>query len=366
MQKIIFGITGLTLGGAERVLVDIANELSSKFDITIFTIYAKGEFEKELSKNIKLINLKDKSYNELSSFQKIAMSLRLMINKRSIYKKYIDNGYNTEIAFLEGPITRLFSVKNSNVKKIAWVHNDINKVFGQGFKSKVKKIFDKKCYSIYNDIVFVSNDNKEQFEETYSLNNNKYVIPNYISIKRVLQKSEDSFDNVFKNEEINFLTVARLTEQKAIDRLIRVHSKLIDDGYKHKFYCIGDGPERNNLEELIKKYNVEKSFVLLGKKDNPYPYMKNCDVFALVSNYEGFPMTILEARILNKQILITDTAAREAVEGYSKSYITENSENGVYEGIKNVIKIVSSNDNKHKDDVYNNNDIIEKIEKLVK
>ena len=159
MQKIIFGITGLTLGGAERVLVDIANELSSKFDITIFTIYAKGEFEKELSKNIKLINLKDKSYNELSSFQKIAMSLRLMINKRSIYKKYIDNGYNTEIAFLEGPITRLFSVKNSNVKKIAWVHNDINKVFGQGFKSKVKKIFDKKCYSIYNDIVFVSNDN---------------------------------------------------------------------------------------------------------------------------------------------------------------------------------------------------------------
>ena len=94
--------------------------------------------------------------------------------------------------------------------------------------------------------------------------------------------------------------------------------------------------------------------------------MKNCDVFALVSNYEGFPMTILEARILNKQILITDTAARETVEGYSKSYITENSENGVYEGIKNVIKIVSSNDNKHKDDVYNNNDIIEKIEKLVK
>lgn len=366
MQKIIFGITGLTLGGAERVLVDIANELSSKFDITIFTIYAKGEFEKELSKDINLISLTDKSYDELSRVQKIAMSLKLIINKKTIYNKYINNGYKTEIAFLEGPITRLFSVKNSKVKKIAWVHNDINKVFGKGVKSKVKKVFDRKCYSRYNDIVFVSNDNKEQFEETYKLNNNKHVISNYISVNRVIKKSEDIVGNVFKNEAINFLTVARLTEQKGIDRLIKVHSKLIDDGYNHNFFCIGDGPERDKLKELIKKYNVEKSFVLLGKKDNPYPYMKKCDVFALLSYYEGYPMTILEAKILNKQILLTDTAAREAVEGYNKSYVTENSENGVYEGIRNTIKILTSNDNMPKDELYNNNDLIEKIEKLVK
>lgn len=366
MQRIIFGITGLTLGGAERVLVDIANELSSDFDITIFTLYGKGEFEKELSENVKLIKYQDKSFNELSKFKRMMISLKLMFNKKALYKKYIDNGYDTEVAFLEGPITRLFSVKNSKVKKIAWVHNDINQVFGQGFKAKLKKRLDKKCYAQYSDIVFVSNDNKEEFEETYNLNNNKHVIQNYISIKRVLEKAEAPYGNVFKTGEVNFLTVARLTEQKAIDRLIKVHTKLIENGYKHRFFCIGDGPERANLEDLIRVNNVGSTFILLGKKDNPYPYIKNCDVFALLSNYEGFPMTILEAKILNKPILITDTAAREAVEGYNKSYITENSEEGVYEGIKNSIRMLSMDGNINTQGIYNNYDIIKQIEKLVK
>lgn len=366
MQRIIFGITGLTLGGAERVLVDIANELSSDLDITIFTLYGKGEFEKELSENVKLISYQNTAFNELSKLKKIMISIKLMFDKKSLYKKYIDKGYDTEIAFLEGPITRLFSVKNDNVKKIAWVHNDINQVFGQGFKAKLKKSLDKKSYSKYSDIVFVSKDNKEVFEETYDLKNNKHVIQNYISIKRVLEKAEVPFENVFKAGEINFLTVARLTEQKAVDRLIKAHARLISNGYNHRFFCIGDGPERNNLEVLIKVNNVEETFILLGKKDNPYPYIKNCDVFALLSNYEGFPMTILEAKILNKPILITDTAAREAVEGYNKSYITANSEDGVYEGIKNSIKMLSIDGNVNTQGIYNNYDIIKQIEKLVK
>lgn len=366
MKKIIFGITSLTLGGAERVLVDIANELSSNYDITIFTLYGKGEFEKELSNNVKLVNMINKSYDELSKFQKIMVSLKLMINKKSIYNKYINKGYSTEIAFLEGPITRLFSVENKNINKIAWVHNDIGQVFGSGIKAKIKRSLDKKCYSKYNNIVFVSNDNKEQFEDVYNLNNNKLVINNYISEKRVLEKSEDKIYNIFEEGQTNFLTVARLVKQKAIDRLIKVHSKLIDEGYNHKFYVIGDGPERENLMDLIKKYNVENTFKLLGKKENPYPYMKKCDVFALLSYYEGLPMTILEAKVLDKPILITNTASREAVLDYEKSYIVDNNEQGVYEGIKNSIDYISKWTNCSKKTNNGNYNIIKEIEKLVK
>ena len=365
MKKLLFGITGLTLGGAERVLVDVVNELSEKYEITIFTLYGKGEFEKELSDKIKLINMIDKSYNELSKIEKLKVSISLIFNKKRIYKKYIDKGYDTEIAFLEGPITRLFSFKNSNVKKIAWVHNDIGQVFGRDLKAKIKTKLDKKCYSQYNDVVFVSNDNKEHFEDIYKINNNKTVIPNYISIKRVLEKSKEPFGDVFENDEINFLTVARLTEQKALDRLIKVHSKLIEDRYKHKFYVIGDGPEREKLKSLIESYNVQKSFILLGKKENPYPYMKKCDIFALMSLYEGLPMTILESKILDKPILITDTAAREAVQDYYKSYIAENSEQGIYDGIKNCIKMLQEWKKTEKQDIYDNYYIIRQIEKLV-
>lgn len=365
MKKIIFGITGLTLGGAERVLVDIANELSNKYDITIFTLYGNGELEKELNMNVKLINMLLKSYNELNKIEKFKVSLKLVLNKKSIYKKYIENGFDAEIAFLEGPITRLFSVENKNVKKIAWVHNDISKVFGNGIKAKIKLKLDKKCYSKYNNIVFVSEDNKNNFEETYNIDNEKSVIFNYISEKRVLKKSEENFENFFDPGVINFLIVARLTKQKGIDRLIKVHSKLIEENHLHKFYVIGDGPEKDKLLNLIKTYNVEDTFKLIGQKENPYPYIKNCDVFALLSHYEGLPMTILEAKILKKPILITDTASREAVAGYNKLCITDNTEEGVYNGIVKSVKLFENWVKTDVDNIGDNKNIIEQIEKLV-
>ena len=366
MQKIIFGITSLTLGGAERVLVDGVNELSNRFDITIFTLYGQGELENELSDNIKIINMINKPYKKLKQREKLAVSLKLLLNKKAIYKKYINKGYNTEIAFLEGPITRLFSAKNKKVRKIAWVHNDISQVFGKGIKASIKKKMDKKCYSQYDKIVFVSNDNKEQFENTYKIDNDKVVIYNYISSKRILEKANLRYGNIFKEGKINFLTVARLTKQKAIDRLIKVHSKLIDDGVEHNFFIIGDGPEKENLLELIKVYNVQDSFKLLGQKENPYPYIKNCDIYALLSHFEGYGMTVVEAEILDKPILLTDTAAREAVEKYKKSYITENTEQGIYDGIKNSIKLLKQWENQKEQQYFEQYEIINQIEKLVK
>lgn len=169
MKKILFGITSLTLGGAERVLVDIANELVSKYDITIFTIYAKGELEKELAKNVKVKSLFNVSYSELSKFQKhIVMPLKVLLQKNKIYNKTIKEDHDVEIAFLEGPITRLLSVKNSNTKKIAWIHNDISLVFGQGIKARLKRYIDKNIYKKYEKLIFVSKDNLDKFRRRIS------------------------------------------------------------------------------------------------------------------------------------------------------------------------------------------------------
>ena len=139
MKKLLFGITGLTIGGAERVLVDLVNRLCDKYDITILTIYAKGELEKQLSPKVKLKSLYDVRYDELSEKEKKLIPLKLFFNKNSVYKNKIKGDYDVEIAFLEGPITRLFSVKNKNTRKIAWIHNDISLVFGTGIKAKIKK-----------------------------------------------------------------------------------------------------------------------------------------------------------------------------------------------------------------------------------
>ena len=155
MNKIIFGITSLTLGGAERVLVDIANKLVEKFDITIFTIYNNGELEKELDDKIHKISLYDKQYKELTRKEKILIPISVLFNKKKIFREYIDNkNYVAQIAFLEGAITRIFSVKSkNNSKKIAWIHNDISKVFGKNIKSKIKRIIDRNIYEKYDELI---------------------------------------------------------------------------------------------------------------------------------------------------------------------------------------------------------------------
>lgn len=374
MKKILFGITSLTLGGAERVLVDLSNALCDKYEITIFTIYAKGELEKQLSKKLKVKSLYNVEYNELTNIKRIIIPLKILLNRKKIYKKYIYDNYDVEIAFLEGPITRLLSINNKNTKKIAWIHNDITKVFGNGLKSKLKKILDKRIYSKYDTIVFVSEDNLKKFNKEYKDIRNKYLEPikkeviyNYIDKENIIKKAEEKNDDiVFNKDRINFVTVARLVEQKGIDRLIEIHSRLIKNGLKHNFYIIGDGPEKEKLEILIKKQKIEETFKLLGKKENPYPYIKKADYFCLLSRFEGYGMVLEEAKILDKPIIITDTAAREAVENYENSRIFKNTEDGIYNGLKNIIlnnnKEKLKNDNKFE---YDNKNIIEKIERLM-
>lgn len=370
MKKIVFGITSLGIGGAERVLVDLANELSKseEYQITIFTIYGNGELEKQVSSKVILKSIYKQSYNQLSKIkQKVLVPISILLGKNRIYKKYIENQYDREIAFLEGPITRIFSCGKDLNKKIAWVHNDISKVFGEGTKAKLKRKIDDKLYNKFKKLIFVSKNNLESFKEAYPNNQaEKEVIYNYINKETVLEKSEEPIDYEMNNEQTNLLTVARLVPQKAIDRLIRVHVRLVKEGIKHNIYLIGDGPEKQNLQELIKNNNCEETVKLLGKKENPYPYMKAADYICLLSNYEGYPMTLVEAKILNKKILVTDTSARETVENYEKAQIFENSERGIYEGLKNVL----INENKHNvqnsdQKEYDNSNIIEEVKKIL-
>ncbi len=366
MKKIVFGITSLGIGGAERVLVDIVNKLQNEYDITIFTLYGKGAFEKELSKNVKVIKLYDNTYEEMSKLKKKVIPMRVLIGGSSIYKKYIQGKFDVEIAFLEGPITRIFKYGKAD-KKIVWVHNDIAKVFGDSFKAKLKLWVDKKTYGKYDKIVFVSNDNKNSFNRLYNVKNIKdreEVIYNYIDKDRILEKSKANIGQEYIDKNIpSIITVARLVEQKGIDRLINVHKKLIDDGIKHNIYVIGDGPEKEKLKNQIKELKQEDTFKLMGKRENPYPYIKRADYFALLSRFEGYGMVIDEAKILNKKVIITDTAAKEAVKGYNKKIILQNTEEAIYEGLKQIIqKNVVFDDG---DDVFDNNFLLDKIRALL-
>lgn len=374
MKKIIFGITSLTIGGAERVLVDLANKLIENYDVTIFTIYDGGELKKELNPKVKKIALYRKQYKDLSKIEKIKASLRLIIYKKKIYEAIMKRGFKTEIAFLEGPITRLFSVKSAN-KKIAWIHNDISKVYGNSLKAKIKKIIDGKIYKKYDELVFVSEENKKDFNKQYKWKETlkEHVIRNYIDYEKVIKKSEEKIEMPYDNKNINLLTVCRLVEQKALDRFIRVQRKLEEKGIHTKIYIIGDGPLRYNLQKQIDSLNLTDKFILLGKKENPYPYIKNCDYFCLLSYYEGYGMVLEEAKILNKPIILTNTAALECAKDYKKAIVLENTEEGILKGLEKELKSDNikylkntQNDRENnKQNQENEKKIIRKIEEII-
>ena len=123
------------------------------------------------------------------------------------------------------------------------------------------------------------------------------------------------------------------------------------------------GPEKRYLKCLIDKYSLNDTFHLLGQKENPYPYIRVADYFCLLSKFEGYGMVIEEAKILNKSIIITNTAAREAIEGYKNGMVVENTENSIYEIMKEII-ICGKNMQTHTQE-YNNEHILEKISKLI-
>lgn len=378
MKKILFGITSLTIGGAERVLVDLANRLSEEYSITILTIYGKGELRSQLNKKVKVISLYDMAFKDYNKLDRIAISLDLIFKIKPL------KGYDIYVSFLEGPITRLFSKKieknesDTNIKRIAWVHNDISKVFGKNLKAKIKMKIDKKIYEKYDEIVFVSNENKEDFEKTYGKLRKKKdsdgciktdVIRNYINYQSVLEKSEQEPEIKFNNNCINLVSVCRLVEQKALDRFIKIHSMLEKDGIHSKVYIVGDGPNKSILKRTIEKYNEKENFFLLGQKENPYPYIKNADYFCLLSYYEGYGMVIDEAKILNKKIIITNTAAKEGIANYDQSYVLENNEKGIYEGLKKILSSDIILNDRTEDDKINDvkkyyDGIVEKVKEL--
>ena len=364
-KKILFGITNLKLGGAERVLVDIVNNICDKYDITILTMYNKGEFESELDKRVKLISMFNKTYDEFSFIEKKLLSFRL-VNKKArerMYHKCVKEDYDIEVAFLEGPIAWILSTP-SKARTIAWVHNDIRDVFGKGRKAESKKKLSGECYKNYESLVFVSQDNLDKFELQYPDAVNKMqVIYNYLNTDLVLEKANKDEIYDIKDDKVSFVQVSRIVPQKALFRLLDVHEKLIKDKVDHRMYIVGDGTDMDDLIGRVKERNLEDTFVVLGKRSNPYPYIKKGDYFMLTSYYEGYPMVLLEGKALNKYIMITDSAARETLIGYEdNSMIVDNSEDGIYNGIKKIVKERPTVNLKNK---FDNKKVLKEIIKLI-
>lgn len=335
MKKLLFLISTLDGGGAEKVLVDLVNKLNrDKYEITIVTLLSGGIFENKLNENINhssIINFNNKFIRKVL-FYIISFILPDKIANRIIVRKK----YDIEVAYLEGVPTKIIAASRDEYsKKFAFVHSDVSNNYSL---NKIYKTFDDclKSYKLFDKVFFVSNNAKEGFEDTIGKLSIGSVLHNVLDYKTIINLSKKEIPEI-KPDKFLFVSVGRLSKQKGYDRLIESASRLNKDDYNYEIWIIGEGEERENLEDLLEKYNI-KNFKLLGFKKNPYAYISNSDMFICSSRVEGYSTVVTESLILKTPILTTNCAGMdELLENGKYGKIVENNTEGIYIGMKEIL-----------------------------
>lgn len=335
MKKVLFAVNDLIKSDESRVLVDIVNRFRTKYDITILSLFRDNDYTRDLS-GIRTIYITN---NVKSAFkEKITRFGLFFRSKKQFYHNYfVKDKYDVVIAFNEKDITWILSYEKK-ARKIAWIHSDIEEMIGSKKHSTRVQRLNRNAYKTYDELVFTSNYNYDKFYQLFDdIKISGRVIYNYIDIKSVKTKAYIMKAPDIKKDMISFLQISPLEENSAIERLISVHKKLIEDGFKHRIYILGKGSLRNSLKSLIKKEKLEDTFVLLGDKPNPFIYIKSADYILHATKKDGYRMCLIDAQMLSKFIIVTDTDARETIIGYNHTKLVFNKEESIYEGLKEII-----------------------------
>ncbi|MBO5505503.1 MAG: glycosyltransferase [Clostridia bacterium] len=352
-MKILIQIPRLIYGGAEKVLVNFANFLVDKgHQVEILEIYEEGLLKDKFNKNVRFDAICTKEFtrenyvsladirsekNPVKIIGKLIKKLRITVLGYRKYaeklcaERYKGKEYDLAINYLEteppGFLLRYVKAK----KYLQWIHIDVRQIPKEDIGNHIDE------YERMEKIVCVSETSKRSMEEIFpELKDKLEVIYNFYDTEDILKKAED--ENPFDTDKLKILSIGRFVEQKAYNRALEIVEKLLKEGHDFCWYVIGGGGNIEETEKLIKEKGIEGNVKLLGLKDNPYPYIKNCDLFFLPSKYEGFPTVTIEAKVLEKPVLATMVCGiDEQIENGKQGIICENSEDGIYKALKEIL-----------------------------
>ena len=317
--KLLFVIDSLGCGGAEKSLVSLLPLLNKKkYEIHLWILERGGVFESLLPDNVTILSKPRYSLSEKIKLHIAQLLFSLVLRKNAFIQKHEhgaetywkcvgwafkvpEENYDVAIAYQQGFPTYLVATKINARRKIAWINADI---FSVGYNP----VFNAKYYTKFDVIVPVSKKLEEILSRYYFHFSNKfhcvYDIINPDIIKK--QASEVLDKQFFRGNTITIVTTGRLALPKNHILAVKTAKILRDRGVDFKWFFIGEGSERSRIENLIKEYALSDQVILLGMRSNPYPYMARCDVYVQTSSYEGFGLTIAEAKILGKPVVSTN------------------------------------------------------------
>ncbi|MFS4430065.1 glycosyltransferase [Chryseobacterium sp. S90] len=343
-KKILIRIGSLRHGGAEKVLVNFLKNLpEDKYEIDLLINLYTGMYIKEIPSWVNLhYLLKGEMITTNRPHEIPVKAFRVLYQKMFLwfpsllYRFVLKNKkYDVEIAAIHGMYKELLSSPQKDSKKIIWIQNDIFNL-KEYTHDVIRQLFK------FDRILVISDKLKEEMlkiAENDEEKQNVIKIFNPIDKNDTLKKADVEInDYPFSSDFPTFVTVGTVYPQKGYDRLLNIHKKLIDEGFKHQLLIIGDGYDFETIQNQLNTLGLQDTAKMLGFSSNPYPYMKKADFYIMSSRHEGFPTIIAEALILNKPISATDISGiKDLLQDGKLGNITENSEEGIYEGMKKFL-----------------------------
>ncbi|MGN8168123.1 glycosyltransferase [Lactiplantibacillus plantarum] len=309
MRRIIFFSYTMRMGGAERALLDLVNNLVDNTCEIILISLTDGELAKLLDPRIYYVPILKRDESKIFKF-KYALFMRLVAYFPTLINFIIKHFFvrikskDVVVSFLEGPTTKLVSyLKN---KKIAWMHTDYiaNHWTDTFFRSKEVEA---KVYNNFDKIVFVSENGQRSFKKYFKefpISSTQTVIHNPIDIKKIREQSKKAISFPFNNGLKTIITVGRIVPVKNIKLLVNAISRIQYNDIDCNLLIIGDGSDLEILKQYAQKKEI-KNICFAGFQENPYPYMKASDIYVSTSKAESYPLNIAEAIVLHKAVIAT-------------------------------------------------------------
>nr|WP_317999572.1 glycosyltransferase [uncultured Faecalibacillus sp.] len=394
MKNILIISHAMEIGGAERALLGLLYSIDyTKYKVDLFLCRHDGELLKEIPKDVNLLDtnqsrylaipmkllLKEKAFKMLYGRLKAKILSKNTVKKLGLklenqvaltyshkytyrYMNFINPNkeYDLAISFLT---PHYICINKCNAKKkIAWIHTDYSTI-----DIDVKTELD--MWNKFDYIASISDQCTKAFLEKFPTLEDKIIRIDNIVTKDMLEKQSNENIDEMKDDCIKLLSVGRFSYAKNFDNVPEICSEILKSGINVKWYIIGFGGDEQLIKDKIKEYNMQEHVIILGKRSNPYPYIKACDIYVHPSRYEGKAVTVREAQILHKPVIITKfpTSSSQLVDGVDGVVVPmDNKEcaKGIVEFINNK-ELQSNIINNLKNKDYSNSNEVEKIYKIM-
>ena len=334
MKKILFLIHDLGHGGAEKVLVNLVNNMDPKaFEIHVTALFGGGVNEQFLKPHVHYRAVYPRTIRGNSHLMKL-------LTPKQLHRMYVKEHYDIEVSYLEGPCARIISgCTDPDTKKVCWIHIEqrTRKWAAGSFRSYREALG---CYNAFDRIVCVSRTVREDFLSIFPAEVPVDVLYNTNESAKILELSREAVeDGLFSANERKLVGVGKLLKNKGFHRMIPIVQKLRREGHPVRLYILGIGPMEEELKQQAAGLGITDAVTFLGYQTNPYKYVAKCDLFLCASHSEGFSTAATEALIVGTPVCTVEVSGMKEMLGENNEWgiVTENDEGALYEGIRRLL-----------------------------